>query len=176
MLANLRLYCKYRENGCNQILLLDGYDNHLKTCSFNKKICSVCECEESDEHNCIASLLRMNKLLKEDVDSSLHKNQLLMQKLQESKNEREDLLQTIQNLSRNSPILKSKNFSKVCLIHWVLQITFATAFRLSDDSWIATTCQQSCDLSEKDMPSDDRPHRWNRDQRFEQWTEFGRSV
>ena len=115
MLANLRLYCKFREKGCHQILLLENYDNHLKSCAFNKKVCSICECDERDEHSCVTSLLQMNKLLKDDIDSYLNKNEMLMKKLQESKSEREDLLQTIQNLSRNSLVLKSKNFSKVCL-------------------------------------------------------------
>ena len=113
MLANLKLSCQFKDKGCHQILLLENYDKHLLNCPYNKKVCPTCQCEELDDHNCTQSLLEMNKYLKEDIDSALNKNELLSQRLQEFKREKEALLQTIQNLSKNSPALKSKNFSKV---------------------------------------------------------------
>lgn len=113
MLSALRLSCKFKDKGCDQILFLENYDNHIELCPFNKKVCPICQCEVLVDHNCIESLLELNKYLKEDMDSALNKNQLLSQKLQEFKREKDGLLQTIQNLSKDSPVLRSKNFSKV---------------------------------------------------------------
>jgi len=112
MLGNLKICCTFKEKGCDVVINLENLDNHLISCRFNKKICKECECEILNQHNCVQSLLELNKYLREDFNSVLSKNEILTRKLQNSKLEIESYLQTIQDFSSASP-QKSETFSKV---------------------------------------------------------------
>ncbi|CAG2182021.1 unnamed protein product, partial [Oppiella nova] len=77
MLGNLKIYCQFKDKGCDQVIQLEYHDNHITSCPFNKHTCAKCQCESSvDGHNCVESLLKLNKVLKDDVDSALIANHL----------------------------------------------------------------------------------------------------
>jgi hypothetical protein len=57
MLGKLTIRCKYEENGCQQILLLDNLSLHENSCDFREKLCDKCFCVLLENHDCVQSLL-----------------------------------------------------------------------------------------------------------------------
>lgn len=43
LLSELRIFCGYKENGCNQIITYDGLERHETSCPFQPENCSGCE-------------------------------------------------------------------------------------------------------------------------------------
>jgi len=96
MLGKLKISCSNRTKGCEQIILLDNLNDHIKLCSFNGKICKICQFEILDGHNCVKCLREANKKL-EDV---LENASIRIKSLEK---ENQNYLQTIQNISNTNP-------------------------------------------------------------------------
>ncbi|UJR11011.1 hypothetical protein I4U23_015195 [Adineta vaga] len=43
LLSKLKIYCVYRDNGCQQILNYDVLENHQQTCDYKDIVCPVCQ-------------------------------------------------------------------------------------------------------------------------------------
>ncbi len=67
MLGKLTIRCKYEENGCQQILLLDNLSLHENSCDFREKLCDKCFCVLLENHDCVQSLLGANRRLSETI-------------------------------------------------------------------------------------------------------------
>jgi hypothetical protein len=63
MLGKLTIRCKYEENGCRAILLLDNLSLHENGCDFREKLCDKCFCVLLENHDCVKSLLGVKRKL-----------------------------------------------------------------------------------------------------------------
>jgi hypothetical protein len=67
MLGKLTIRCKYEENGCQEISLLDNLSLHENSCDFREKLCDKCFCVLLENHDCVKSLLGANRRLSETI-------------------------------------------------------------------------------------------------------------
>jgi hypothetical protein len=67
MLGKLTIRCKYEENGCQTILLLDNLSLHENSCDFREKFCDKCFCVLLENHDCVQSLLEADRSLSETI-------------------------------------------------------------------------------------------------------------
>jgi len=103
ILAKLKICCENRDKGCNEVLLLDNLNNHIKSCRFKKELCKQCKCEIFDGHNCVKCLLEVNAKLADKLKSASIRIESL-------EKENEKYLQTIRDLTNTNPINSNNSF------------------------------------------------------------------
>ena len=62
VLGNIKMKCRFYENGCDVIVKLSKFEDHLKICQFNK--CKKCGSNIDKEHNCLEVLKDENRRLR----------------------------------------------------------------------------------------------------------------
>jgi len=126
MLGKMKIRCDYREKGCKEVITLENLTHHLLSCRYNvdkTKKCKKCFCDMKSGHDCVKTLLELNKKANEQIDAlkkkcestdvraensnrfvSAQRESSLLRELRQLKLERENFLKTIQELSNTSDL------------------------------------------------------------------------
>ena len=66
VLGNIKMKCRFYENGCDVIVKLSKFEDHLKSCQFNK--CKKCGSNIDKEHDCLEVLKDENQRLSLEIN------------------------------------------------------------------------------------------------------------
>ncbi|CAG2166018.1 unnamed protein product, partial [Oppiella nova] len=67
LLLNLKITCDNKANGCDEVVKLEDLAHHTLNCKFNITKCKVCLCTMDTDHNCVNTLLQLNKTARTEI-------------------------------------------------------------------------------------------------------------
>jgi hypothetical protein len=109
MLGKLTIRCKYEENGCREILLLDNLSLHENGCDFREKVCKKSFCVLLENHDCVQSLLGANLRSSETIvglKTQLNSSSNIQNSIDIENNNDFRIENVIQNERRFDPCMK----------------------------------------------------------------------
>src|SRR5258708_18969920 len=73
MLGKLKIRCDFKDKGCKEVVNLEDLAQHAVKCKYNVetkvKKCKKCFCEQKSGHDCIKSLLELNRKANEEINA-----------------------------------------------------------------------------------------------------------
>ncbi|XP_017029398.1 E3 ubiquitin-protein ligase NRDP1-like [Drosophila kikkawai] len=128
MLARLKIQCSFTENGCDQLLTLEGFRAHVASCEHNPKL--IVECQKGcgikvpkdklATHNCIEELRDTVKVLLGDL-KELKESQISQQlRIMTQRRELELLQYYISALRSSNPVIHGigEQLDRYSLMQW----------------------------------------------------------
>ncbi|CAG2107840.1 unnamed protein product [Medioppia subpectinata] len=67
MLGRLNIRCDYADNGCPEVMSLNGLAQHADRCPYDTFKCKHCFCKQKSGHDCIQALLALNRNAKQEI-------------------------------------------------------------------------------------------------------------
>ncbi|CAG2172590.1 unnamed protein product [Oppiella nova] len=67
IMGKLQIKCEYRDNGCPDVVPLEQLAQHVQHCPHN--MCAQCHCIRNAGHDCVQSLLDVNRRANRQIES-----------------------------------------------------------------------------------------------------------